>query len=411
MSELKRRIEGGALSYAIVVVLLLGLFSSSLLFISKANQQLSRIAEMKEHLIFNNLLALNIGKSSNDEVIYHLSGDTSLIKRKKWGLFEVLHVRTFSNNLSVEKTVLISQMYKLPQNILYINDQRQAVNVAGDTKFIGDVQVSPFGFQNTILMGKELKTSSVCLGKLSESKNSLPELCEEYKNISFLDKSNEYKSVKSIIKDTSFSFDENTLLLEDNNSISIKNKLKGNIIIHSFDSIFVSRNAKLENVILISPIVYFESGFKGSVQVLASKRIHCSDSVKLLYPSILILNEQSFNSEELNQEHSIYLGAGALILGGLLLEMQEPNFRNPVTLQVNGSLIYGFIYNQGNSQLIGTLSGFLYTHNTFIRNKYLTQYSCFLDAKIDGQNLPEKEICINWIKQREFVHKRILCQL
>ncbi len=54
MSELKRRIEGGALSYAIVVVLLLGLFSSSLLFISKANQQLSRIAEMKEHLIFNN---------------------------------------------------------------------------------------------------------------------------------------------------------------------------------------------------------------------------------------------------------------------------------------------------------------------------------------------------------------------
>lgn len=375
------KIKAGALTYAISIVLLLSLLSSALLFINNVHKQLASNCLIKEHLVFDNFLALQIGAESNQTFIQHISGDTSIITKKKWGVLEAITVKTFSKNLSIEKTAIVGKMYSLPPNALYINDLNQPIFVGGESYFKGNFQIPKKGFERSTVMGKTTTSPTLYEGKLGVSKNQLPDLNDEYKNPDFLKNITNANIIPYFKTDSIFSFKENTTIIENISVLEITNNLEGNVIVHSFDSILVKKEAHLENVILIAPIVVFENGFRGSVQVLASERIVCEDSVNLLYPSVLILNERT-NTDEFNQNHIILIGNNSKILGGVLLLMQQPNYITPVQLSIKGGLIYGFVYNEGNTELQGKISGFLYTNNTYVHTPTYHQNSCFVDAII-----------------------------
>jgi hypothetical protein len=402
-----KHLSAGALTYAISLVLLLSLLSSGLIFISYSHKQVASICFKKEHLVFNNLLALQIGAQGNQKVIYHSTGDTSEIAKKKWGVFEAITVKTFSNNLSVEKTVLIGKMYAPPKETLYINDHRQAIYLGGKTQINGDIYIAEKGLESSTILGKPLSTINFHKGKKFLSKNHLPPLNEAYKNVDFLSQIGELVNSTLPQSDSAYSFREPTVLVQETKAIALNKNLSGNIIFVSSDSILVSKESKLENVILISPVVFFEKGFKGSVQVLASERITCEDSVQLSYPSVLILNEKH-SAEEFNQNHFIKIGSESKVLGGILLVMQEPNYRAPIKLIVSDGLIYGCVYNEGNTELQGKIFGHLFTNDVFIQNPLFSQSSCFVDALIDSENLPEKNGSVNWLQEREQVQIKIL---
>ena len=68
----------------------------------------------------------------------------------------------------------------------------------------------------------------------------------------------------SIIQnDTTFSFSTATRLVSQVDPIILSAAIRGNIVIHSFDSIYVAADAQLEHVILIAPYVRFQKVFRG----------------------------------------------------------------------------------------------------------------------------------------------------
>ena len=401
------KLKAGALSYAISIVLLLSMLSSALIFINRVYTQVSSISLLKEHLVFDNLLALKVGANSDKSILFHYSGDTSEIKKMKWGVFEVLTVRTHLKNAAIEKTALIGKMYDCPKHSLYVNEHREPISLGGQISILGDCKIAEKGFEKTTIAGKVYDSKNRIKGKSSRSDYTLPEIDDEYKNLNFLNESDNCTRLNEPLVDSNFSFKHKTTLYEKDSIIEIENKLSGNLIIHSFDSIIVRRNAFLENVILVSPVIVFESGFKGRLQAQASERIVCNDSVELLFPSVLILNEMQ-NTEMYDQNHTIRIGQNTKILGGILMVMQEPSFRTPIKLFVRGGLIYGFVYNQGDTELQGKIVGCLFTNDVIVQETNYYRKSCLVDASIDSENLPIQGLCVNWLKERKFQNIKLL---
>ncbi len=410
LSKLSTKYKAGALSYAISIVLLLSLISSSFIFIHLSSRKMTTLSLVKEHLTINNLLAFQIGINHNKNFIISSTGDTTELKKTRWGLFHVLNVKTYSNGQYVEKSALISNMYKMPNDVLYLNDFRQAIRISGKTSIQGNITIPEKGLERGTIFGKDLEQIDYHQGNVKTSTGHIPKLNQEYEQID-ITKDLDFVLEENIpTNDSIFPFHQKTTLVIKHQPIKIDLNLSGNIIIKSFDSIFISKKSSLKNIILVAPIVHFEKGFRGNVQVFASKRITCEDSVHLLYPSILVLNEENEN-DEINQNHQVNLGINTKILGGVLLSMNTPHYRNPVSLKMNESIVYGFIYNQGNSQLKGKIYGAIFSNMVFVKDQFSIIYNGLLDTQIIGKDLPINDLCINWLENREYTKTKILTLL
>jgi len=81
--------------------------------------------------------------------------------------------------------------------------------------------------------------------------------------------------------------------------------LIGKIILFNPDSLIVKSNDFLLDVILISPIIKLNKGFKGRVQALASSRIELEEKVQLYKPSALVCDGQLSSSITISKNCSI----------------------------------------------------------------------------------------------------------
>ena len=83
----RSHIPASALGYAIAFMLLVGLVTSGILFISSVNKRLEMNYTLDEHLLLNNYFSLQFGATSphtGKQQLIHSSGDTTQITRKSW---------------------------------------------------------------------------------------------------------------------------------------------------------------------------------------------------------------------------------------------------------------------------------------------------------------------------------------
>ena len=190
----------------------------------------------------------------------------------------------------------------------------------------------------------------------------------------------------------------------------LEQNLEGNIILHSFDSIFVRSTARLRNVILIAPRIRFEKGFKGEVQAIAHEQITVEENVYLSYPSVLVLNELNTNENQTNSR--ITIQSKAKVLGGVLLVSQKMEKRRPIQLSMKDALIAGVVYNQGQCEIVGKIAGAIYTSQFFLKIGGGEYINHILDAHISLDLLPKEfvlprfiettvhqPIIVSWVKQ------------
>lgn len=275
---------------------------------------------------------------------------------------------------------------------LYIIDNDQALKITGKTKLKGNLFVPKRGIKRAYIEGMTFSGDKLFEGKKNVSEKKLPEL-DEYLNKLDIDRwldNDEVHLLDQLPKDSIFSFSESLSLYETVNPIFIEEqRLVGNIILHSYDSILVSRDADLDNVILISPTVHFEEGFKGSVQVFADERIIIEDNVQLNFPSVLWLKDrdEGFHRE---LEALIKIGEYSSVLGTIIMTSKSRDFREPEKLVLlEHSSFVGNIYNQGETVLKGRIWGTLYTKNFYLETKNATYTNHLVDVEIDGTALPE----------------------
>lgn len=404
------KVTSSALGYAITFLFLIGLICSGVLFISSINKRLELNYNIKEHLIIDNYMSLLLGANSDKEGtrrIYHTAGDTTEITLKPWGAFKVVVAKTWHSNRSITKSALIGSGLENNLPVLYLPDNNQALKLIGDTKIEGTAYLPERGLDRGYIAGKNYINDKLLYGDQKKSERYLPKIKALYQNLSLENFIKDTKKIDGVSTDSIFSFDQQTSLYSSIESISINNSIKGNIIIHSFDSIFVASTASLENVILISPTVHFEKGFKGSVQVIAHEKIICEENVRLTYPSTLVLNETKMNIDQVN--NGIILHENVHVRGGILLVSQASNFRKPIRLKIDTkSLVAGIIYNQGETEIKGKVIGHLYTQSFHLKAGGGEYSNHLLDVLISSEKLPKEFIIPNWMEENKVGKSKIM---
>lgn len=407
--KLLHPIKASAIGYAISFMLLIALICSGVLFIASANKRIESIHLSKEHLIFDNYSALLFASKqhgTNGFSLSHASGDTSEISTKNWGAFRMIHVLTRHKGKNIRKTALIAYETSGKLPALYLPDNQQALKIGGQTRIEGTAYLSERGIERAYIAGKNYAFDQLIFGKSIKSERILPALRKEVRNPGLEDFISSCEKKDFAARDSAFSFAEKTTLFSSIGPLVIRNSYAGNLIIHSFDSIYVTKGARLTNVILIAPRIRFQEGFRGSVQAIAHRSIVCEENVHLDYPSTLTLNETHSSSQE---QASISLRDGSRILGGVLVVSQEYNFRKPPRLEVGeNALIGGLVYNIGETELRSKVIGHLYTQKFSLRAGGGVYVNHLLDATISSRQLPEFFYIPGWLEDQEHLQAKII---
>ncbi len=410
MKFLKHKIKGSALGYAITFMLLISLVCSGVLFIASVNKRIETQFLIKEHLIFDNYFSILFAAKNDLKSTYsliHPSGDSSQITSKLWGSYKMVYVETKHSNQFIKRTALLAYEIDNSLPVLYLPDNQQALKVGGETKIEGTVFLSERGVERAYIAGKNYLLDQLVYGKIEKSERILPALRKEVQNLSLETFIKDCNKVEYLSKDSIYDFAQKTTLFSEMNPLTIQSKISGNVIIHSFDSIYVTSEAKLKNVILIAPKIRFQEGFKGSVQAIAHQTIVCEKNVNLTYPSTLVLNE--LENSALGMQASIFLHENAKVLGGILIQTQNFNFRNVPHLEVSkNSLVAGLVYNVGETELKGKLIGYLYTQKFILNAGGGVYMNHLLDATLSSKLLPENFLIPLWLEQMKSNKAKII---
>lgn len=407
MKNLNQKIDSSALGFSIIFILLIGLFTTGLIFISGANKRIETFFLGKEKMLINNQSSAHYFANQSEllqEKLVHSSGDTTSLVQKSWAGFKVINSKTYHHGKNVNRSFIYGVVPEEKLPTLYLAEKNQKLSIGGDTKIEGWIKTPKRGIARASISGKPFKGSKLYSGKMELSDKSLPKL----KSNLFDLKASKFYQIPRLEKlpmDTTFSFDLETHFYTSTSTVELDGFLHGNVIIHSLEKVIIDAQADLDNVLIIAPKVEINENFSGRIHVIAHNRIDCAENVQLLYPSTLILNEivKSSNS----QTNGIYIGPNSMVLGGVGLISSAPNFRNPLLLDIDQSLIAGLVYSTGETQLKGKVYGSLMTSKFTLNTGGGVYGNHLLDATISDK-IPEDFVFPDWLGDAKIMSAKLI---
>ena len=357
------------------------------MYLSNLYVSLNLHYNIQEELYIQNQSAVNFALGNNvlekEIPIEENSNIGSNYKVKTHGLFSVLVCNTFREADTVTSTYFTGS-FSRNNTAMYLANFGQNISYSGNVSIVGDCLL-PRVYIETSYIKNEISSIKID-GKKSLSKTALPQVSEKLtsvvKELMFSENST---YIRGDIRDTlSYnSFVKPTVEVKVNSVLGGKT-IKGNFVLRNKDSIFVRKNAVLEDVILVAPKVIFEEGFEGNVQVIADEKIEVGPKVKLGYPSVLCLYSGNAN------QNSIEIKKEATLLGSIVLfgNPMEKIASNSISLE-KGSFVLGDIYCTGKLDLQGTVYGSVYTNRIFYKTESAVYDNLMGDLKIDVSKRPE----------------------
>jgi len=408
MSKIGYRVKSSAMFYALFLLSIVSIVIAGLFQLSSLNQQLEFKLELESILVNNSKSGLVYAKAyfqelpSNQETTIRLFDkgiDSVVISKRNWGGYQIIESKAVHNSNSFTKVVLVGSQNKLPLPNLYLADQGRPLSLCGKTRLEGSCLLPKSGVKRAYIYGENYQGTDLIYGSKKESKKQLPQINDELiLNLNLV--ANLKQEWNNEIENLIVSFDSIGVHLFSNNPIYINSQtLKGQIIIESKDSIVVSSNSVLEDVILKSPKIIIEENFRGSFQCLASQNINVEKNVILEYPSVLALVE----SKSGLIPSSIDISTNVQLIGSVFLVSESPDFRKPVSLNIEEkSILNGLVYCDGQTQLKGEVNGSLYTKSFYLKTASSAYQNHLLNAKISN-NLPDEFISIPLLEETNII--------
>lgn len=406
-------IRAAALSYAIVFVLVVGMLCSSILIISSAQKKVEIHFTSQEHVLFDSYAAIQFGKNeleNNDSIqLIHPSNDTSRITKKSWGVFSVLQTITFNKHAKKIRHALCFESSKDSHPSIYLPGNYGGLKIAGETFLEGNCTIPNASLELTYLPNTNRTLKELIKGETEKAELYLTPLKKEFQNLEVKSIYANLNPIALINKDTSVAFNQKTVYFRSLDAMILTKKYSGNIVFHSYDSIYISSTSELNNCILIAPKVIFEEGFKGAVQVFATNKIILQKNVQLKYPSFLHLNE---NTNSIGDKNRIELQEEAQIIGGILMTTQSFDQRNMMQLKVaEKSVVGGLVYCTGEAEIRGTIIGSIYTNRFYLDYGGSIYTNHLVNAFISSKKLPKEQAFPNWLQDDKIVKTEIMTWL
>ncbi|RED45654.1 hypothetical protein [Seonamhaeicola aphaedonensis] len=385
-------INGGALTNAIFICLIVSVFMGVLVLISHYQNYINDELHYYEEAISRNTSAFNYFLGNSEKTPYNkiepfdVFDDSilSYLEKKHWGFYDILISRTPCNKDTISKIALVGQKNTSKNNLaLYLTDYDKPLKLSGNTKILGQIYV-PNGKVDQAYINGANGNNVKQIGIKKKSEDKFPKLEKE----PVFDYSNSKTTLfKHLDTNTTIinKFDQETKVIDVNGTLDIKDiSLKGNIVLISKDSLQIDHTAKLEDVLVVAPKVGVSSGFKGNLQILASERVNLEEDVLLYYPSSIYLNSIDERPVTIN------INKNSKVIGGIVINGKTKlGVANRTLTLYENALVVGTVYCNGSSQIKGTVIGSIYTNGIHLKTKSSNYENIILNATINRDSLPE----------------------
>ncbi len=407
------KIEGSAMQYAIVIVTVMALLLGGFVLYAGMSLKLQTRFNTQDRLRDNAQSGLEYGKASIFDLNYDqtitvnlFNSDVNQVRltKRNWGAYDYLVSEVKHHNFKVKMMEMVGNYYSKMPFTLYLSDRGTGLSLSGKTIIKGKVRLPKKGVKRAYIEGHNFLGDQLIDGVIEYSENQLPELNHEFLDQlqkPYLREKLAWENIDSLHQ----SFYDPPIYYSSNQSISIQNSiLSGQIVIESADSIFIAKTAQLTDVIIKAPVIYIESGFTGSLQLIASHKITISDNVTLLYPSVLGLIE---THEHLSSGY-ISIGEGSKVIGSVFTHSAINNYKKELFLNIaKKAEIHGLAYSNGSVQLKGEVNGSLATKKFFLKTASSVYENHLFNASITN-HLPDN-FCVVPLFQNNYQTTALKC--
>lgn len=389
------KLKASALISSIYVCLILAVISSVLLYIfhfehllfQKYEENYTLISEHESAITYFLSKGYNEEKQIEESIVdsrYH-----SECTWRKWGVFNLMEIKSYAGNDTINKVFLVGLSGKNDKSsVLYLSDNDRLLRLGNDSRVTGELKI-PNGRINTT----NYKGQSFQRGVVMVSERKLPEI-EVNQDIIF-EGFNNAEFGQLTPAGVSNSFQDKPLIIKVGGGVLSGMSLLGNIILESDENLIIGADMRLEDVILKAPKVVFKSGFHGNCQVFATELIKAEDSSFLEYPTVFLgFSDRDSLKIEINDYSKL---DGAIVIQS---ENRSKNFKDHIVLgkkaQINGT-----IYCQGNLNLKGNIYGHVYAERLFDQNEKTLAVEINVLEDCNLNNLDFPDYFFRLIKQKE----------
>ena len=396
MNPLEYKLSGGALFYAIIVILLLSLFSSGFILLNRL--------WFVENALFLKNTELNDNLDSVDQWLraepgivqagqakeLDLFGDSSMVRieAQSWGLLRLIKSSARWRSLTIKRNTLYSGVNN-KGCALYLSDNNKFLSLVGKCQIKGDCSLPALGIRAGEMDGVSFIGIKMIDGLISKSSNTLPKLSPEllqswygYRDASF-GSTDSIVSINSLTQnpDCTVSFNSNTLVIDCESDGYLQNvNLSGNIIVASTGKITISSSAQLQDILVFAKTIQVANDVHGSFQLFARDQLIVGDNCRLRYPSFAVcLADQT--------SPKITIGKNSVISGGVLIDSVNENPIPGRLEMTEGNKLTGMVYVNGEVGFAGQIDGGLYCNRFFISTPRGYYENFLKDAVINSESV------------------------
>lgn len=389
------KVEGGALLYSLFVIAIVSSilaivitisYTTKIDFISFENK--TRVLDNSQsgiHLLLSKTPPVGLNQTINID-LFGNGKDSVILKRKSWGVYEVIISRAEYKKHSAELIAFIGEANE-DNTALYLADRNKPLLLAGKTHIEGVCYLPQKGVKRANINTKPYIGKKLIYGEEKESQKTIPNINNEILfSIENEIMDNDYQEDSLVLfeqcKDSLFqSFYEKSLVLFSSSEIDLSGKkITGNIVVKSTKAIYVRANTILENAIIVAPFIYFENTFTGSLQAFASDSIWVGENSSLNFPSVLC----TFQDSRKERPNYITIGKNTLLSGTVIGYQKDYDYKSPVKVNIEESaIIEGVVYVGGQIELKGNVYGNLYCNKFTLKTPATIYENHLIDVQID----------------------------
>lgn len=378
-------VKAHSLLYALYICLIVALVCGAMLYIANLYNQLNLHYTSRSELYLHNQSLVNYALGNlNGNMPEDEKGIESFYENRPYGAFTLLTAYSILNRDTIASAHIVGR--KTTDNVcLHVANLSSPLSYSGEVTLIGD-KVLPSKNINLSQIDNSFSGKLTAPGNIFISERLLPALNPTLSDISTQSRSKgiPLASVEKLNDSVYYnSFLSPTIHIELSEKKLRGVNIKGNFILESKDSLFISADTILEDIIIYAPSVTIESGFTGTLQVFASKNITLGEKASLLYPSVLCLRNSSLNDSSIiiKKEAAI---TGAVIHYGFPIKNMDGN----ITTIEEGGLIMGDIFCEGMLDIRSDVYGSVYCTKLSLKKNGSTHQNCLYNIEINSQKKP-----------------------
>lgn len=414
-------IRSASLYISLMISLLIVIVCATLLSISYVHRLFYLGIERKERLTqnFTAAITLLLNEAFKSDTSFKLSlyeglNDTVYLQKDHWGIYELAIISSRIGNDSLKKAFLLGFKSRDSLKALFLADEDRPLTITGKSLIRGTAYLPKSGIKVGYVEGRSYEGTTLVHGLKRTSTSTLkepePGLISRIRKFIATSKNTSVPIVFPVDTGLSNSFFENSLKYScDGTSSNLSGKkISGHVIVSSDSVLVVDRSTSLNQVILIAAVVKIADHFKGNLQVFATDSIQVGKSVKLEYPSALIL----LKADTAKFQPRIIIGSQSIIEGQVFAWEKAKSLLQPVIFLAKDAKIIGEIYCKGYvapeqgveiNGLVSTIR-FMAKRSSSLYENYL------IDVKVDRTQLSPYYLSPTLLRD-SLTKRKILCRL